>query len=89
MSGFLTLFTASPGWRRGFRRSGRAFTLMEMMLALGLAVLTISMLSYTTMRISATVRMSESRLARKSKLIATAEQIRWQLRCLYTVNYTD
>ena len=66
------------------RRSGAAYTLLELLVAMGLAVLTISMLSYSTLRISATVRMSESRFARKSKMISTAEQIRWQLRCLYT-----
>lgn len=62
---------------------------MEMLLAMGLAVMAISMLSYTVLRISKTVRLSEERFARKSKMIDTAEQIRWQLRCLYCQDYSD
>ena len=74
---------------KSVRRRGafRAFSLLELMLAMGLAVLTMSMLSYSTLRISDAVRMSESRFQRKSKLISTAEQLRWQLRCLYAADY--
>lgn len=77
----------SAGRKRSNKRA--AYTLLELLVAMGLAVMTISMLSYSTLRISATVRMSESRFERKSKMIAAAEQMRWQLRCLYTGSFKE
>lgn len=68
-------------------RTARAFTLLEMMLAMGLAVLTMSILSFTVLRLNATARTSEERFNRKAHLIAHAEEIRWQLRCLYSGGY--
>ncbi len=71
--------------RRG-RRS--AFTLLELLLTLGLAMLLMSVVSYTTLRINAAVTRAEKNLARKAKIIEVAEQLRWQLRCLYLPDYS-
>ena len=71
------------------RRARRAFTLLEMMLAMGLAVLTMSILSFTILRLNATTRLSEDRFNRKAQLISHAEEIRWQLRCLYAGGHDE
>ncbi len=55
---------------------------------MGLAILLMSVISYTILHLNAAVTRSEKNLARKAKIIEVAEQLRWQLRCLYLPNYS-
>ena len=65
--------------------SGRSggFTLLELMLVMGLATLVYSLVSYMTIQMNNTVRHSQVAFKRQELTIETAERLRWQLRCLY------
>ena len=67
------------------RGVGLGFTLLELMLAVGLAAIVWSFLAYVTVSLSRSVRYAEQALARKKAVIEVAERLRWQLRCLYTI----
>lgn len=64
-------------------RCFRGFTLLELMLALALAMLVYGLVIFVTINVSNTVRTSERKVSAKISVINAAEQLRWQLRCLY------
>ncbi|MGM9992788.1 MAG: type II secretion system protein J [Candidatus Bruticola sp.] len=64
-------------------RCRRGFTLLEVMLAVGLTAMVYTIISYMTIQMNTTVRRSEESFQRRKTVIDTAEQLRWQLRCLY------
>lgn len=65
------------------RRSSSGFTLLELMLVMGLATLVYSLISYMTIQMNTTVRHSQAGFKRREMIVNTAERLRWQLRCLY------
>lgn len=68
---------------RVLRRSSWGFTLLELMIAVGLAAVVYSLVSLTTVQLSRTVRTAEEKGQLKRSIIMAAEQMRWQIRCLY------
>ena len=73
------------GYKNTARFSKRpyGFTLLELMLAMGLAALVYSLISYMTIQMNITVRHSQAGFKRREMIVDTAERLRWQLRCLY------
>ncbi|MBQ7503453.1 hypothetical protein IJT93_12225 [bacterium] len=63
------------------RRSG--FTLLEITIVMGLAILVYSLIAYITVQMNVSVRHTEAGYKRKKETIEAAELLRWQLRCLY------
>jgi len=63
------------------RRSG--FSLLEITIVMGLAILVYSLIAYITVQMNVSVRHTEAGYRRKKEVIEAAEQLRWQLRCLY------
>ncbi|MGM9998940.1 MAG: type II secretion system protein J [Candidatus Bruticola sp.] len=61
----------------------RGFTLLEIMLAVGLTAMVYTIISYMIIQMNTTVRRSEEAFQRRKAVIDVAEQLRWQLRCLY------
>ncbi len=59
------------------------FTLLELMLVMGLATLVYALISYVTIQMNNSVRRAEIAYKRKKAVIEIAERMRWQLRCLY------
>ena len=66
-----------------------AFTLLEMMIALGLTSMLVSIIAYSNTRMNWAVRNSEKRFEQKQHIIGLAEQLRWQLRMLYLQDYSS
>lgn len=64
-------------------RPSGGFTLLELMLVMGLASLVYALISYMTIQMNNTVRHSQVAFKRRELVIETAERLRWQLRCLY------
>lgn len=63
------------------RRTG--FTLLEITIVMGLAILVYALIAYITVQMNVSVRHTEAGYRRKKEVIEAAEQLRWQLRCLY------
>lgn len=59
------------------------FTLLEIMLVMGLSILVYSLISYTTIQLSNASRNADAAMKRKKNFVDVCEQMRWQLRCLY------
>lgn len=63
--------------------SWRGFTLLEMMIVVGLSSLLYSLLCYVSVQMNVSVRRTEDGFKSQKAVINIAERIRWQLRCLY------
>lgn len=70
-------------------RGRRGFSLLEMLIALGLTALVYGLVSYSTGQISHVVRDSEQKLTQKKAVVNVAERLRWQLRCAYKSSSTE
>ncbi|MBQ7528297.1 type II secretion system protein [bacterium] len=64
-------------------RIGRGFTLLEMMIVVGLSSLLYSILCYVSVQMNTSVRRTEDGFKRQKAAMKIAENIRWQLRSLY------
>ena len=67
-------------FRSGYRRG---FTLLELMVAIGLTAMVYAIVTSVTVQLSRTTRMSEEKMSCKAELVSVSEQMRWQIRCLY------
>lgn len=63
------------------RRPG--FTLAEVLVTLGVVILLYALVSYTTVQLSRAARSGTRAAAERLEVLKAAEQLRWQLRCLY------
>lgn len=68
---------------RASRCKHRGFTLLELMVALGLTAMVYAIVTSVTVQLSRTVRQSEEKMAAKAELVSVSEQMRWQIRCLF------
>ncbi|MCA9791671.1 MAG: prepilin-type N-terminal cleavage/methylation domain-containing protein, partial [Candidatus Eremiobacteraeota bacterium] len=60
----------------------RGFTLVEVLVALGLVILIYALVGFTTLQVARYTRRSQEAANRKTRLISASNQLRWQLRCL-------
>lgn len=67
----------------GPRRHGRGFTLVEVLLALGLATMVYALVAYTTLQLNRTARAASRAAEARAEIVQAVEQFRWQVRCLF------
>lgn len=65
------------------------FTLLEVLSALGLAVLLYALVSFTTLQLHRTTVQAEKSAQARTRTLGAVEQLRWQLRCLYLPSSSD
>lgn len=65
-------------------RGRRGFTLLEILTAMGLAMLVYALVAFTTLQLNRTARAAGAAATERARAIRASEQIRWQLRALFT-----
>lgn len=61
----------------------RGFTLLEILTAMGLAMVVYALVAYTTLQLNRTARAAGAAATERARMIRATEQLRWQLRTLF------
>lgn len=59
------------------------FTLLELLTAMGLAMVVYALVAYTTLQLNRTARAAGAAATERARMIRATEQLRWQLRTLF------